>query len=56
MYFGKRVGAQQFGHVPRHQGRIDEAINHYRQALEIRPDLAEAHNNLGALLLDAWTR
>jgi tetratricopeptide (TPR) repeat protein len=34
-----------------HQGRMDEAIDHYRRALEIRPDLAEAHNNLGALLL-----
>lgn len=34
-------------------GRIDEAIAHYRQALEITPDDAEVHNNLGAALLRA---
>ena len=37
---------------PRHalagRGQIDEAIAHYRKALEIKPDYAEAHNNLGA--------
>ena len=27
--------------------RVDEAIAHYRKALEIKPDYAEAHNNLG---------
>ena len=28
-------------------GRIDEAIEHYRKALEIKPGYAEAHVNLG---------
>ena len=30
------------------RGQIDEAIAHYQRALEIKPDYAEAHNNLGA--------
>jgi len=32
-------------------GRVEEAIDHYRKALEIRPDYAESHNNLGNALL-----
>ena len=32
------------------RGQVDEAIAHYRKALEIKPDFAEAHNNLGAVL------
>ena len=32
------------------RGRIDEAIAHYRKALEIKPDYAEAHYNLGDVL------
>ena len=32
-------------------GRSQEALAHYRRALEIRPDYPEAHNNLGNLLL-----
>ena len=35
------------------EGRIDEAIEHYRKALEIKPDYAEAHNNLGCRLGEA---
>jgi Flp pilus assembly protein TadD len=31
-------------------GQIDEAIAHYRRALEIRPDFAEAQYNLGIAL------
>ena len=31
---------------------LDEAIAHYRKALEINPDYAEAHNNLGLALAD----
>jgi protein O-mannosyl-transferase len=31
-------------------GRNEEAIAHYRKALELKPDNAEAHNNFGALL------
>ena len=29
------------------QGKLDEAAACYRQALELKPDFAEAHNNLG---------
>ena len=29
------------------RGQVDEAIAQYRKALEIKPDYAEAHNNLG---------
>ena len=32
------------------RGQVDEAIAHYQKALEIKPDFAEAHNNLGAAL------
>ena len=32
------------------RGQLDEAIAHYRKALEIKPDYAEAHNNLGNAL------
>ena len=32
------------------RGQIDEAMAHYRKALEIKPDYAEAHNNLGIAL------
>jgi tetratricopeptide (TPR) repeat protein len=30
------------------QGKLDEAVACYRRALELKPDFAEAHNNLGA--------
>ena len=33
-------------------GRIDEAIKHYRQAIEINPRYEIAHNNLGCVLSD----
>ena len=32
------------------QGKTDEAIAHYQQAIELRPGYAEAHYNLGRLL------
>jgi len=32
------------------QGRMDEAIAEYREAIRLTPDYAEAHNNLGAAL------
>jgi tetratricopeptide (TPR) repeat protein len=31
-------------------GSVDEALRAYQQALELRPDYALAHNNLGAIL------
>ncbi len=38
------------GIVLANSGRIDEAIEHYRKALEIKPDYPDAHNNLGIAL------
>ena len=35
------------------RGRIDEAMAHYQKALEIKPDYAEVHNNLGFALAEA---
>ncbi len=32
------------------EGKLDEAISHYRQALEIKPDYWQAQNNLGLAL------
>jgi tetratricopeptide (TPR) repeat protein len=32
------------------EGRLDEAIAHYREAVRIRPDYAEGHSNLGLAL------
>jgi tetratricopeptide (TPR) repeat protein len=31
-------------------GRLDEAIEHYRRAITVRPDYAPAYNNMGAVL------
>jgi tetratricopeptide (TPR) repeat protein len=31
-------------------GQVDEAINHFQEALQINPGFAEAHNELGRLL------
>ena len=33
-------------------GRVDEAIGHFREALEIKPDYAEAHFNLAVAFAD----
>ena len=33
------------------QGKINEALNHYGEALRLLPDYPEAHNNLGNLLV-----
>jgi tetratricopeptide (TPR) repeat protein len=33
------------------QGKLDEAISHYRQSLQVKPDNAESYNNLGNVLL-----
>jgi protein O-mannosyl-transferase len=32
------------------QARFQEAIDHYEQALRLKPDFPEAHNNLGSIL------
>ena len=32
------------------QGRLDEAIAHYRKAVKTKPDYADAHYNLGNAL------
>jgi tetratricopeptide (TPR) repeat protein len=34
-------------------GHLDEAIQHFHQALQVHPDFAEAHNNLGLVFLMA---
>jgi tetratricopeptide (TPR) repeat protein len=31
-------------------GRLDDALTHYRRALDFKPDYAPAHNNMGAAL------
>jgi len=31
-------------------GRIEEAIPHFERAVRLKPDYAEAHNNLGVAL------
>jgi tetratricopeptide (TPR) repeat protein len=36
-----------------HQGRLPDAIGHYRRAIAIEPDLPEAHLDLGATLVMA---
>ena len=40
-----------FGIVLSEQGEADQAIDHYRRAVDLRPDYAEAHYNLGRLLV-----
>ena len=32
------------------QGRLDEAMSHYRRSIQLAPDYADVHNNIGALL------
>jgi protein O-mannosyl-transferase len=39
------------GHALAAEGRLDEAIKHYSEAVRIRPGYAEAHNNLGLALV-----
>jgi len=38
------------GSIIQKQGRLDEAISHYRQAIHIKPDDADVYNNLGNIL------
>jgi tetratricopeptide (TPR) repeat protein len=39
-----------YGAAFHEQGRLEEAVSHYRRAVAIRPDYAPAHNNLGQAL------
>jgi len=45
------VAHNNLGIVLAGQGRLDEAIKHYSEALRIKPILVEAHNSLGSLLV-----
>ncbi len=38
------------GHALAAEGRLDEAVRHYSEAVRIHPGYAEAHNNLGLAL------
>ena len=40
------------GIVLSEKGKADQAIEHYRRAVDLRPDYAEAHYNLGRLLVE----
>ena len=40
------------GIVLSEKGEADQAIDHYRRAVDLRPDYAEAHYNLGRLLAE----
>ena len=40
------------GNVLKDQGKLDEAIASYRQALTLKTDYAEAYNNMGVALKD----
>lgn len=45
-----RIAHLNLGEVLDEQGRLDEAVVHYREALRIDPYFAKAHNNLGVAL------
>ncbi|MFK5958383.1 MAG: tetratricopeptide repeat protein [Lutibacter sp.] len=34
------------------QGKIDEAINYFDKAIELKPDYADAYNNIGAAMIE----
>ncbi len=44
------VARNNFGNVLMRDGRVDEAIVHYRAAVAVKPRYAEAHDNLGVAL------
>ena len=46
------VAHNNLGTALKDQGRIEEAINHYHEALRIFPGYANAHNNIGAAMED----
>jgi len=41
-----RIGAREFN-----RGNVDVALDHFREATRLRPDLAETQNNLGSAVL-----
>ena len=45
-----RRGPHQPRHRPARQGKLDEAIAEFREAIRLKPDHAEAHYNLGIAL------
>ena len=47
-----RHGPQQPGQRPLACGDPDRALDHFRRAVELDPDQAEAHSNLGQMLLE----
>jgi protein O-mannosyl-transferase len=47
---GSYLAHESLGSMLSHQGKVDEALPHLRQALELHPDSAEAHYNLGVAL------
>jgi protein O-mannosyl-transferase len=40
------------GFILEYSGRVDEAMQHYQEALRLKPGLVEAHNNMGIALSD----
>jgi tetratricopeptide (TPR) repeat protein len=49
---GNNIVHNNLGIVLADQGKLDEAIAHFSEALRIEPDYADAHNNLGVALAD----
>jgi tetratricopeptide (TPR) repeat protein len=47
---GNYVAYNNFGDALRQEGKMDDAITHYEESLQIAPWYAEAHNNLGLAL------
>ncbi|MHC4063223.1 MAG: tetratricopeptide repeat protein [Planctomycetota bacterium] len=45
------LGHHHVASLARAQGRLDEAVSHYRRAIEIKPDSASAYGNLGITFL-----
>lgn len=43
-------GAHDYGYALREAGRIDEAIAHYKTAVQLKPDFAEAYDELATVL------
>jgi predicted O-linked N-acetylglucosamine transferase (SPINDLY family) len=47
---GEAQRVYELGNALASQGQIDQAAAHYRRALSLKPDYAEAHHNLGVVL------